>query len=186
MGALVVGGAVLENPELFGALLLDRGICDATRYDTLGRRPEDVQELGGLDNEKGFKGRFAMSPYHRIRERTKYPAVLLNARAPACPDSVDWQLGKLAARLQDGGHAANPVLLRSEQYGKPDEMRLRKLELIQDQYSFLLWQMDNTAFQPVTFSRRVRKARAAAPAAVAKGKAGSKPGKSKPVATARR
>ncbi len=190
IGALVVGGAVLANPELFGALLLDRGICDAIRYDTLGRRPEDVQELGALGNEKGFKGRFAMSPYYRIQERTKYPAVLLNARAPASPDSVDWQLGKLAARLQDGGHAANPVLLRSEQYSRPGEERQRKLELIQDQYSFLLWQMDNTAFQPVTFSRRVRKARAAAPGTVAKGKgggkSGAKSGKGKPVATARR
>ena len=61
--------------------------------------------------EAEFRARYAISPYHHVRDHVAYPAVLLgtginNPRVPS------WQMAKMTARLQAATSSNSPVLLR--------------------------------------------------------------------------
>ncbi len=153
-GTVVVGGALLEKPELFHAALLEQPLCDLVRHQPAEDAAAAATEFGDLTNEAGFRARLVASPYHHVRERARYPAVLLLAAPSATPEAVDWQAGKLAAALQNV-RSPRPVLLRTESVPTDaDDARQTAFERRADQLSFLLWQMDNAAFQPVVLAKR--------------------------------
>ena len=83
-----------------------------------------------------------MSAYHRVKDGTAYPAVLLTTGvndARVAP----WQSAKMAARLQVASSSKRSILLRVEYdsgHGAGATRSQRNSELA-DQYSFLLWQM---------------------------------------------
>ncbi|MBC7449728.1 MAG: prolyl oligopeptidase family serine peptidase [Hymenobacteraceae bacterium] len=156
-GTVVVGGALLEKPELFQAALLDQPLCDLVRHQPAEDAAAAATEFGNLTNEVGFRARLVASPYHHVRERVRYPATLLFAAPSATPEAVDWQAGKLAAALQNV-RTPHLVLLRTEPVpDDADAARQAAFERRADQLSFLLWQMDNAAFQPIVLAKRKHK-----------------------------
>jgi len=71
----------------------------------------NVTEFGTVTDANQFKALYAYSPYHRVKDGTQYPAILLttgdnNARVDP------MQSRKMAARLQASG-TRQPVLLRT-------------------------------------------------------------------------
>jgi prolyl oligopeptidase len=93
----------------------------------------------------------AMSAYHQVRDGTKYPAVLLTHGIN--DHRVEpWESAKMTARLQAATASGKPVLLRIDyaaghgaSFGATKEQALAQLA---DQWSFLLWQFGDPAFQP--------------------------------------
>ena len=162
-GAVAVAGAVLEKPELFKAAIFEQPIADLVRYQPAAPDAATAAaEFGDLSSEAGFRARLVASPFHHVREKERYPATLLVAAPAAAPEAVDWQCGKLAAALQNV-RSPRPVLLRTEATAPDDEAaRQAAFERRADQLSFLLWQMDNAAFQPIVLAKRKHKARPAA------------------------
>ena len=76
-GGILIGRAITERPDLFGAALIGSGVLDALRSETTANGVGNIQEFGSTKTEEGFKALYAMSAYHHVQDRTPYPAVLL-------------------------------------------------------------------------------------------------------------
>lgn len=96
----------------------------------------NVVEFGTVKEPDHFAALYAYSPYHRVRDGVKYPAVLfMTGQNDARVDPMHSR--KMTARLQ-AVHAA--VLLRTdEEGGHGGGKRLAtRIEELTDSYSFML------------------------------------------------
>ena len=110
-GGILIGNAIAERPDLFGAAVSRVGIVDMLRFETTANGVGNVPQFGSIKTEAGFRALLAMDAYRRLREGVAYPAVLLTAGYN--DKRVDpWNAGKLAARLQATTSSGKPVLLR--------------------------------------------------------------------------
>jgi len=110
-GAIVVGNALVERPDLFAAAVIRAGFLNPLRSETTANGVPNIPEFGSCATEQGFRALLAMDPYQRIENGTAYPAVLLthginDARVEP------WMSGKFAARLQAATSSGKPILLR--------------------------------------------------------------------------
>lgn len=108
-----------------------------------------LPEFGTVRTEDGFKGLYAMSAYHWIKDGTPYPAVLVTTGFND-PRVASWQAAKMAARLQAATTSGKPVLLRTnydEGHGFGSTKK-QEYEERADAFSSLLWQAGVKGFQP--------------------------------------
>ncbi|WP_437957118.1 prolyl oligopeptidase family serine peptidase [Sorangium sp. So ce119] len=137
-GGLLVGAALTQRPELFGAVVCGVPLLDMVRYHLFGSGKTWISEYGSADDPEQFKALYAYSPYHRVRPGTRYPAVLL--LSADSDDRVDpLHARKFAAALQ-ASSAGGPVLLRIERnagHGGADLIKAA-VEKGADQISFAL------------------------------------------------
>lgn len=109
-GGLLVGAVMVQHPELFKAVLCDKGVLDALRSELEPNGAYNVTEFGTVENLDQFKALYAYSPYANVRNGVHYPDVLFSC------DENDGRVSsfhskKMAARMQ----AADPralILLR--------------------------------------------------------------------------
>jgi prolyl oligopeptidase len=150
-GGILIGRSITERPDLFGAALIEVGVLDALRMETTTNGVPNIEEFGSVATKPGFNALLAMSAYHQVRDGEKYPAVLLSHGIN--DHRVEpWMSAKMTARLQAATASARPVLLRIDyaaghgaSFGATKEQALAQLA---DQWSFLLWQFGDPAFQP--------------------------------------
>ncbi|MGE3809666.1 MAG: prolyl oligopeptidase family serine peptidase, partial [Gemmataceae bacterium] len=141
-GGLLVGAALTQRPDLFKVVLCHVPLLDMVRYHKFLIAKLWIPEYGSSDDPKQFKWLHAYSPYHRVKEGTKYPAVMiLAAESDTRVDALHAR--KMAARLQAATAGAQPILLRLETKaghgaGKP---RAKVLDELVDVYGFLFWQL---------------------------------------------
>lgn len=148
-GGITVGGAITQRPELFAAAHSSVGVSDMLRMEFTPNGPPNIAEFGTVTNPAHFKAMFALSPYHRVKDGTAYPAVIVTTGAND-PRVDAWMPGKMAARLQAANPAGKPVLLRVDfdaGHGMGSSMA-QYLDEAADVWSFFLWQMGDAAFQP--------------------------------------
>lgn len=139
-GAIPLMGAVTARPDLFRAAYVGVGLLDlvgaADRF-TAG----SASEYPSTKTAAEFRALVALSPYHRIRSSTRYPAVLLTTgindrRVPA------WHSAKMAARLQAANTGPRPIMLQvawnSGHLGSDGDDGRNELY---DQHAFLVWQL---------------------------------------------
>jgi prolyl oligopeptidase len=147
-GGLTIGGAITERPDLFGAALDNVGDSDALRSELQVSGPANIPEFGTVKNADDFKNMLAISPFHRVKDHTAYPAVLLTTGAND-PRVDPWQVTKMTARLQAATSSGKPVLLRVDYdagHGGIGATKSQHTALLTDQYSFLLWQLGDPEF----------------------------------------
>jgi prolyl oligopeptidase len=108
------------------------------RYDQLTGGRAFVSEYGSAADPAGFKALYAYSPYHNVKDKTRYPPVFLatadhdNRVAPA--HSL-----KFAARLQKAQAGEAPVLLQvMKNRGHGSGGRSASLAGITDQLAFIM------------------------------------------------
>jgi prolyl oligopeptidase len=112
-GGLLVGAALTQRPELFAAVVCQVPLLDMLRYHRFRIARLWIAEYGSPDDPHAFRWLHAYSPYHRVREGTPYPAVLLTAgEADSRVDPMHAR--KMAARLQAATTSGRPILLRLE------------------------------------------------------------------------
>ncbi len=137
-GGLLVGAAVTQRPDLFSAVLCGVPLLDMVRYHLFGSGKTWISEYGSADNEEQFKALFAYSPYHHVKEGTKYPPVLM--LSADSDDRVDpMHARKFAAAMQKAS-VGGPVLLRIERnagHGGADLVKAA-VEQNADQIAFAL------------------------------------------------
>ncbi|MBV9437004.1 MAG: S9 family peptidase, partial [Acidobacteria bacterium] len=141
-GGITIGGAITERPELFAAALDNVGMSDDLRAELQVNGPVNVVEFGTVKNEAEFHNLLKISAYHRIQDKTPYPAVLLTTGVND-PRVDPWQMAKMTARLQAATSSGKPVLLRVNYdggHGTIGSTKQQRDQLIADQVSFLLWQ----------------------------------------------
>jgi prolyl oligopeptidase len=138
-GGLLVGVALTQRPELFGAALPGVGVMDMLRYHTASANARQwSSDFGISENAAEFQALRAYSPVHNVKAGTCYPATLVTT-ADRDDRVVPWHSYKFAAELQRDQSCANPVLIRIETRaghgaGKPVWMQI---EDIADQFGFV-------------------------------------------------
>ncbi len=111
-GGLLMGAFLTQRPELARAVVSHVGIYDMLRVELDDNGQFNITEFGSVKIPEQFKALHAYSPYHRVKDGVKYPAVLLTTGEndgrvnPA-------QSRKMAARLQAATGSGRPVLYRS-------------------------------------------------------------------------
>lgn len=146
-GGLLVGAAMVQQPDTFAAVLPDVGVFDMLRYHTSNANARAwSSEFGIATNPQDFPALYAYSPVHKVAQSSTgnvcYPATLITTG-----DNDDrvapWHSYKFTAALQHAQSCDSPVLLRVETRaghgaGSPTWM---KIEQIADQFAFALAQL---------------------------------------------
>jgi prolyl oligopeptidase len=148
-GGIMVGRAITERPDLFGAAVDQVPVSDALRFETSANGTPNIPEFGTVTTEAGFKSLLAMSPYQAVKDSTKYPAVLL-VTGINDPRVDAWEAAKLTARLQAASVSGKPILLRIDYDAGHGYGSTKKQSYDQraDEFTFLLWQAGIEEFQP--------------------------------------
>lgn len=149
-GGILIGRAITERPDLFGAAIDLVGMSDALRTETTTNGETNIPEFGSTKTEEGFKALYEMSPYHHVKDQTSYPAVLLETGIND-PRVDPWEVAKMTVRLQAATSSGKPVLLRVDYQGGHGRMGATSAQLEErqaDEFAFLLWQFGMPEFQP--------------------------------------
>ena len=73
---LLVGAAMTQRPDLFGAVLCIAPLLDMVRYEVFDQAVKWRREYGTVSDRDDFQALVAYSPYHRIADHVDYPATL--------------------------------------------------------------------------------------------------------------
>jgi prolyl oligopeptidase len=111
-GGLLVGAAMVQRPDLFGAVICRVPVADMLRYHlfTVGRFW--IPEYGSADDPDQFRYLHAYSPYHNLQTGVRYPPALVMT-ADTDDRVAPGMAKKFAARLQAAG-SGGPYLIRVE------------------------------------------------------------------------
>ena len=107
---LLVGAALTQRPELFRAVLCVGPLMDMLRYHLFDFARKYKLEYGSAEDPEDFLALYAYSPYHRVREGTKYPGVLM-VSGDADMNCNPMHARKMIARLQAATASKYPILL---------------------------------------------------------------------------
>ena len=138
-GGPLVGAALTQRPDLFGAALPAVGVLDMLRYHTASANARQwSSDLGISENPAEFEAIRAYSPVHNVKLGVCYPPTLVTT-ADRDDRVVPWHSYKFAAELQHVQDCTNPVMIRIETRaghgaGKPVWMQI---ENIADQFGFV-------------------------------------------------
>jgi prolyl oligopeptidase len=149
-GGLLVGAALTQRPELFGAVVCGYPLLDMLRFHKFLVARWWVPEYGSSDDAEQFKYLYAYSPYQHVQPGTKYPAVLLiTGDSDTRVDPLHAR--KMAARAQAASSSGKPVLLHYDTKaghsgGTPVS---KQVDDLTDELSFLFWQLGVSPAPPV-------------------------------------
>src|SRR5204863_2298414 len=76
-GGLLVGAALTQRQDLFGAALPAVGVMDMLRFQKFTIGWAWVSDYGSSDSPDEFKALYAYSPLHNIKQGTAYPPTLI-------------------------------------------------------------------------------------------------------------
>jgi len=140
-GGLLVGAALTQRPELFGAVVCSAPLLDMVRYERFGLGETWNDEYGRADDPTEFGWLYGYSPYHHVAPGTRYPAVLFTVfESDTRVDPLHAR--KLCAALQSATASGRPVQLRQERkVGHGARSVRRSVELAVDTLSFMAAQL---------------------------------------------
>jgi prolyl oligopeptidase len=139
-GGLLVGAAVLQHPEAWGAAIAAVGVMDMLRYHLFTIGWAWASDYGTADDsEEMFRYLYGYSPVHNCREGVAYPATLITT-ADHDDRVVPAHSFKYTAALQRAQAGPEPILARIEtraghSAGKPKSMRIDEAA---DMWAFLV------------------------------------------------
>ncbi len=138
-GGLLVGAAITQRPELFGATLPAVGVMDMLRFHKFTIGWAWVTDYGSADSAAQFPYLYKYSPLHNIRAGTRYPATLVTT-ADHDDRVVPGHSFKFTAALQAAQAGPQPVLIEIETKaghgaGKPTS---KLIEEQADRFAFLV------------------------------------------------
>lgn len=107
----LAGAALVQRPDLFGAVLMDISVTDMVRYDHFTGGAGWRSELGSSSHPEEFRALLAYSPYHNLKPGTCYPPTLITA-GERDETTVPSHSYKFAAALQAAQGCEKPALLQ--------------------------------------------------------------------------
>lgn len=127
-GGLLMGAAVTQRPDLFGAVVCRYPLLDMVRFDQFKVAKWWVAEYGSAQNKDQFPYLFKYSPYHHVEKGVKYPPVLfVTGDGDTRVDPLHAR--KMTALMQASTGSSNPILLKYDTTsghsgGKPLDVRI--------------------------------------------------------------
>ncbi|WP_020652219.1 prolyl oligopeptidase family serine peptidase [Massilia niastensis] len=102
-GGLLVGAALTQRPDLFGAVVCQVPLLDMRRYHELLAGASWMGEYGDPDDPADWEYLARYSPYHNVFPEQRYPRVLFTTSTR--DDRVHpGHARKMAARMLEQGH----------------------------------------------------------------------------------
>ncbi len=143
-GGLLVGAAMTQRPDLFGAVICAVPLLDMVRYHLFGSGMTWVPEYGSAEDPAQFKTLYAYSPYHHVVQGQRYPALLMASADH--DDRVDpLHARKFVAAVQRASPESVTWLRIERNAGHTGADQVsRTIESTADQLSFLMLQLGVT------------------------------------------
>ena len=149
-GAIVVGRAMTERPDLFAVVISEVGVLNPTRMET---QPDgggsNIKEFGTMKDSIEAMALIEMDPYLHIQDNVDYPAVYLTVGMND-PRVAPWESGKFAARLQNATKLKKPVLLYADFEAGHDGNQTSDRKIYEEWgnvFSFVFWQTGHPDYQ---------------------------------------
>lgn len=137
-GGLLVGAAMTQRPDLFGAVICAVPLLDMVRYHLFGSGKTWIAEYGSAEDKEQFEVLYGYSPYHNVDANKEYPPMLMLSASH--DDRVDpLHARKMVAALQHT-KSKTPQLLRVEAnagHGGADQV-IKSVNQSADVYAFLM------------------------------------------------
>ncbi len=138
-GGLLVTAAMIQRPDLFGAVMPSVGVMDMLRFHKFTIGWAWIDDYGNPENPEHFRALYAYSPLHNVKKGVSYPAVMLTT-ADHDDRVVPSHSFKFAAALQDAQAGDSPILIRVDVRaghgaGKPTS---KMIDEISDKWAFLM------------------------------------------------
>ena len=147
-GGIVIGGAVVGDPALFGAAIIEVGLLNMLRLEQIPIGAVNTNEFGSTETEEGVRLLASIDAYLQLKKGVAYPGVLVATKLNDARVSP-WMPAKFAARLQASDVGPRPDLLRVEAGGGHGLGTRAEVQAeLADYFSFLLWQAGVPEFQP--------------------------------------
>ena len=112
-GGLLIGAAITQRPDLFGAAVAAVGVLDMLRFQKFTIGWAWQSDYGSSDTKEGFQYLIKYSPLQNIKEGTCYPPTLVST-GDHDDRVVPGHSFKFAATLQAAQGCSNPALIRIE------------------------------------------------------------------------
>jgi prolyl oligopeptidase len=135
---LLVGAALTQRPDLFGAVVCMVPMLDMLRYHLFDNAHVWKDEFGTVDDPEDFAALAKYSPYHSVREGVAYPATMI-VSGDADRNCNPLHARKMTARLQAANISENPVFLDYSKFrGHSPVLPLgERIEALTDRMAFL-------------------------------------------------
>jgi prolyl oligopeptidase len=112
-GGLLMGAAMTQRPELFGAIWCGYPLLDMIRFQNFLVGRWWTAEYGSAEDPQQFPYLLKYSPYQNVRAGTKYPAIMFNTGDS--DTRVDpLHARKMTALMQAASGSDRPILLHYE------------------------------------------------------------------------
>jgi prolyl oligopeptidase len=109
-GGLLMGAAMTQRPDLFGAIWCGYPLLDMLRYQKFEFGRLWTTEYGSAENPKDFPYLLKYSPYQNVKPGTKYPAIMFfTGDSDTRVDPLNAR--KMAALMQASTGSDRPILL---------------------------------------------------------------------------
>lgn len=138
-GGLLMGAAMTQRPDLFGAIWCGYPLLDMLRYQRFEFGRLWTTEYGNAENEKDFGYIVKYSPYQNVKAGTKYPAIMFfTGDSDTRVDPMNAR--KMTALMQASTGSDRPILLHYSLKGG-HSAGVSLTQLVQDQSDELgfLW-----------------------------------------------
>ncbi len=146
-GGILIGRAITERPDLFGAAICNVGCLNALRMENSPNGPVNTPEFGTVKDSVECIALMEMDAFHHVKEGVKYPAVICVGGFND-PRVIIWQPGKFAAALQSASTSGKPVLMQvNYDNGHFTEDKKVSFRNFSNMYAFCLWQTGHADFQ---------------------------------------
>ena len=148
-GGILVGRAITERPDLFGAAIVESGVLNPLRVEKSGNGGTSVKEYGNPNDSLEFKGLLEMDAYQQIKNKTEYPAMLIS-RGINDPRVDPSQSTKFFAKVLKSNTSQNPILLNVDYEGGHGSSItvLKRYTSLSHIFAFAFWQLGHPDYQP--------------------------------------
>ena len=147
-GGILIGRAITERPDLFGAAISEVSCSNALRFENTPNGLNNAREFGTVKDSTESKALYEMDACQHVKQGTKYPAVIC-VGGMNDPRVIAWQPGKFAAALQNATSSGKPVVFEvNYDNGHFTEDKDVTNMNFANMFAFALWQTGNPDFQP--------------------------------------
>ena len=112
-GGLLMGAALTQRPDLFGAVWVGYPLLDMIRFQKFLVGRWWTSEYGSAEDPEQYAYLIKYSPYQNVKPGTKYPAIMLNT-GDSDTRVAPLHARKMTAELQADDASDRPVLLHYE------------------------------------------------------------------------